>query len=101
MHYDEASIKIVENGAVVVDAQLLRTWRLPLAFSLPRPECDEGKQTAQHPLDDACSAINAVWCLHQRSSGAAWICSNAFATSCPAFPECHFPDRSRTGRGSP
>ena len=88
-------MKTAENGAVVVDAQLLRTWRLSLASSLLRPECDEGKQTAQHPRDDACGAFNAVWCLHPISSGAAWICSNAFATSCPAFPACHSPDRPR------
>lgn len=91
-------MKTVGNGAVVVGAQLLRTWRLPLAFSLLMPECDEGKQRVQqHSLDDASSGFNAVWCLYQDSSVAAWICSNAFATSCPAFPACHSPDRPRTG----
>ena len=90
-------MKTVGNGAGVADAQLLRTWRLALASSILRPECDEDKQTAHHLLDDASGAFNAVWCLYQDSLVAAWICSNAFATSCPAFSACHSPDRPKIG----
>ena len=44
IHHDEASIRTAENGAAVVDVQLLRTWRLFLAFSLLKPKRDRGNR---------------------------------------------------------
>lgn len=50
MHHDETNIKTVENGAVVVDAQLLRTLRLPLTSSLPKVGPNVMRLSKQHNI---------------------------------------------------